>query len=69
MPHTRCSWILCEYSKYLITMKPQAPAKVSTRHTSMAFLRLVWAKRTAVAMVRLLRMSTQVLMPPMSVFR
>ena len=50
-------------------MKPTAPMKVSTRQISMAFFLLVCAKRTAMAMVRLLRISTQVFTPPMSVFR
>ncbi|MFM9171047.1 MAG: heme-copper oxidase subunit III, partial [Phycisphaerales bacterium] len=60
---TRWSWILCEYSKYLITRKPTAPRNVSTRPRISPLRLFVWAQRTARAMVRLETISTQVLIP------
>jgi len=68
-PNNRCSWILCVYSKYLITRNAQAHASVVAMHAMRSFFWRSWAARTAHAAVRLEKMRTAVLIAPIFVSR
>src|SRR5262245_58842974 len=62
-------WNLCVYSKYLMTRNVAAPARVRASMAISSFFLFCCAAVTPQAIVRLLRISTAVLVAPSVVLR